>query len=46
MIQTLNILIVSHFQNIDPNKDGKMVKGMFDLKNEIRIITSLDDIFE
>jgi hypothetical protein len=40
------MLIVSHFQNINPDKDGGSVRGIGDLKNEVKIITSPDEKFE
>jgi hypothetical protein len=46
VLQTFNTLIVSRFQSINPNKDGKSVKGISDLKNEVRIITSPDETFK
>jgi hypothetical protein len=38
-------LIVSRFQSISPDKDGKNVKGISDLQNEVKIITSPDELF-
>ena len=40
------MLIVSRFQSINPNKDSGSVKGIVDLKNEVKIITSLDALLE
>jgi hypothetical protein len=40
------MLIVSRFQGINLNKDGGIVKGIFDLKNEVKIITSPDETFK
>ena len=37
--------IVSQFQSINPNKNGGNVKGISNLKNEIEIITSPDELF-
>jgi hypothetical protein len=45
-LQTFNTLIVSRFQSINPDKDGGSVRGIADLKNEIKIITSPDETFE
>jgi hypothetical protein len=44
--QTFSMLIVSRFQGINLNKDGGIVKGIFDLKNEVKIITSPDETFK
>ena len=40
------MLIVSYFQSINLDKDGGSVRGIADLKNELKIITSLDETFE
>jgi hypothetical protein len=40
------MFIVSRFQSINPDKDGSSVRGIADLKNEVKIITSLDETFE
>jgi hypothetical protein len=40
------MLIVSCFQSINPDKDGGLVRGIADLKNEVKIITSPDETFE
>jgi hypothetical protein len=40
LVQIFCKLIVSRFQSISPDKDGGNVKGISDLKNEIKIITS------
>jgi hypothetical protein len=40
------MLIVSCFQSINPDKDGGSVRGIADLKNEVKIITSPDETFE
>jgi hypothetical protein len=40
------MLIVSRFQSINPDKDGGLVRGIADLKNEVKIITFPDDTFE
>jgi hypothetical protein len=45
-LQTFNTLIVSRFQSINPDKDGGSVRGIADLKNEVKIITSSDETFE
>jgi hypothetical protein len=45
VLQTFNTLIVSRFQSINPIKDGGSVRGIADLKNEVKIITSLDETF-
>jgi hypothetical protein len=44
-VQIFCKLIVSRFQSISPDKDGGYVKGISDLKNEVKIITSLDELF-
>jgi hypothetical protein len=46
VLQTFSLLIVSRFQSINPNKDGGTVKGISDLKNEIKYITSPNKTFE
>jgi hypothetical protein len=46
VLQTFNMLIVSRFQSINPDKDGGSVRGISNLKNEVKIITSLDKTFE
>ncbi len=43
--QTFTTLLVSRFQNINPEKDGATIKGPSDLKSEIKIITVADDHF-
>ena len=45
-MQTFNTLIVSRFQSINPDKDGSSVKGIVDLKNEVKIITSPGETFK
>jgi hypothetical protein len=40
------MLIVSRFQSINLEKDDGTIKGTFDLKNVIKIITSPDETFE
>ncbi len=45
-MQTFATLIVSRFQNINPEKEGATVKGTTDIKNEIRVITLADDHYE
>jgi hypothetical protein len=45
MVQIFCKLIVSQFQSISPEKDGGNVKGISDLKNEVMIITSPDELF-
>jgi hypothetical protein len=45
LVQIFCKLIVSRFQSINPDKDGGNVKGISDLKNEVKIITSLDELF-
>jgi hypothetical protein len=45
-LQTFNTLIVSRFQSINPDKDGGLIREIADLKNEVKIITSLDETFE
>jgi hypothetical protein len=45
-LQTFNTLIVNRFQSINPDKDGDSVRGIADLKNEVKIITSPDKTFE
>ena len=40
------MLIVSRFQSINPNKNGGLMRGIADLKNRVKIITSLDKTFE
>jgi hypothetical protein len=46
VVQILNKLIVSRFQSISPEKEDGNVKGISDLKNEIKIITLPDELFE
>ena len=38
-------LIISRFQNINPEKEGKTVNGPADVKNELRMITVEDEHF-
>jgi hypothetical protein len=45
-LQTFNTLIVSRFQSINPDKDSGSIRGIADLKNKVKIITSLDETFE
>jgi hypothetical protein len=45
VLQTFNMLIVSCFQNINPDEDDGSVKGISDLKNEVKIITSPNKTF-
>ena len=40
------MLIVSHFQSINLDKDSGSVKGIADLKNKVKIITSPDETFK
>jgi hypothetical protein len=40
------MLIVSRFQSINPDKDGGSIRGIADLKNEVKIITCPDETFE
>jgi hypothetical protein len=40
------MLIVNRFQSINLEKDGGTVRGIFDLKNEVKIITSPDETLE
>jgi hypothetical protein len=40
------MLIVSRFQSINPDKDGGSIRGIADLKNEVKIITSPDETFK
>ena len=40
------MLIVSCFQSINLDKDGSSVKGIADLKNEVKIITSPNKTFK
>ena len=40
------MLIVCRFQSINPKKDGRIVREMSDLKNEIKIITSPNETFK
>jgi len=45
-MQKFSPLIVSRFQNINPEKEGAKVNYITDVKNEIKIITLLDEIFK
>jgi hypothetical protein len=45
LVQIFCKLIISRFQSINPDKDGGNVKGISDLKNEVKIITSPDELF-
>ena len=38
-------LIISWFQNINPEKEGKTVNGLADVKSELRMITVEDEHF-
>ena len=38
-------MIISRFQNINPEKEGKTVNGPVDVKNELRMITMEDEHF-
>ena len=38
-------LIISRFQNINPEKEGKIVNGPVNVKNELRMITVEDEHF-
>jgi hypothetical protein len=40
------MLIANRFQSINHEKDGGTVRGIFNLKNEVKIITSPDETFE
>jgi hypothetical protein len=40
------MLIINRFQSINPEKDGGTVRGIFDLKNKVKIIISPDETFE
>jgi hypothetical protein len=44
-MQIFSKLIISQFQSINPDKDGGNMKGISNLKNEVKIITSLDELF-
>jgi hypothetical protein len=46
VLQTSSTLIISRFQNINPDKDNGTVRGISDLKNEVKIITSPNETFE
>lgn len=46
MLKTFSMLIISQFESINLKKDGKTVRRIFDLKNEIKIITSPNKTFE
>ena len=43
---TFASIIVMHFQNINLERNSKLVSDTTDLKNELRIITLLDNIFK
>ena len=45
LMQTFCKLIVGRFQSINPDKDGGNMKGISDLKNEVKIITLPDELF-
>ena len=45
-MQTFNTLIVSCFQSINHDKNGGSVRGTIDLKNKVKIFTSLNKTFE
>ena len=45
LIQIFCKLIVCQFQSINPDKDGKNVKGISDMKNAVKIIISSDELF-
>jgi hypothetical protein len=38
------MLIINRFQSINPEKDGGTVRGIFDLKNKVKIIISPDGL--
>ena len=38
-------LIINRFQNINPEKEGKTVNGLADVKSELRMITVEDEHF-
>ena len=38
-------LIISRFQNINPEKEGKTINGPVDVKSELRMITVEDEHF-
>ena len=40
------MLIVNCFQSINPGKDGGSIMRIANLKNKVKIITSLDKTFE
>jgi len=46
IMQKFSALIISRFQNINPEKEGARVNYITDVKNEIKIITLPDDIFK
>ena len=45
-LQKFSSLIVSRFQSINPEKEGRIVGGLSDLKSEMRIITLEDEHFD
>ena len=45
-MQTFNTLIVSRFQSINLDKDGGSIRGIVDLKNGFKIITSPNETFK
>ena len=44
-VQRFVSLIISRFQNINPEKEGKTVNGPADVKSELRMITVEDEHF-
>ena len=44
-LQRFTTLIISQFQNINPEKEGKTVNGPADVKSELRMITMEDSHF-
>ena len=44
-VQRFVSLIISQFQNINPEKEGKIVKMPIDVKSEIRMMTVDDEHF-
>ena len=45
LIQIFCKFIISRFQSNNPDKDGGNVKGISDLKNEVKIIISPNELF-
>ena len=40
------MLIINRFQSINPKKDDGTVRGIFNLKNKVKIIISPDETFK